>query len=39
MVLGQLVPTSKQQVRADVVPDNQINAGDLVRIQRLALGL
>lgn len=39
IVLGQLAPTSVQRVRADVVPDNLVNAGDLVRIQRLALGL
>jgi subtilisin family serine protease len=39
MVLGQLTPTSEQLIRADMVPDGQINAGDLVRIQQLALGL
>jgi hypothetical protein len=39
MVLGELVPTPEQRVRADMVPDGVINAGDLVRIQQLALGL
>ena len=39
MVLGQLIPSSEQLVRADMVPDGQINAGDLVRIQQLALAL
>jgi subtilisin family serine protease len=39
MALGQLEPTTGQLVRADMVPDGQVNAGDLVRIQQLALGL
>jgi hypothetical protein len=39
IVLGELVPTPEQRVRADMVPDGVINAGDLVRIQQLALGL
>ncbi len=39
MVLGELVPTPGQRVSVDMVPDGVINAGDLVRIQRLALGL
>jgi subtilisin family serine protease len=39
MVLGQLEPTNEQLVRADMVPDGQVNAGDLLRIQQLALGL
>ena len=44
---GQLTPDDDQQLRADVAPfngsypepDGLINAGDLVRIQRMALGL
>ena len=47
IVTGQLIPDDDQRVRADVapfngsypIPDGQINAGDLVRIQRMALGL
>ena len=39
MALGQLEPTNGQRIRADMVPDGQINAGDLLRIQQLALGL
>jgi hypothetical protein len=39
IVLDQYTPTDTERVRADMVPDNQINAGDLVRIQQLALGL
>lgn len=39
MVLGELEPTPGQRVSVDMVPDGVINAGDLVRIQRLALGL
>ena len=39
IILGELVPTADQLVRADMVPDEVINAGDLVRIQRAALGL
>jgi hypothetical protein len=39
MVLGLLVPTGEQLVRADMVPDGQVNAGDLVRIQQQALDL
>ena len=39
MALGQLEPTTGQLVRADMVPDGQVNAADLLRIQQLALGL
>jgi hypothetical protein len=39
IVLEQYLPSELEKVRADVVPDDQINAGDLVRIQQLALGL
>lgn len=39
MVLGELEPTPEQRVRADMVPDGVINAGDLLRIQQQALGL
>jgi hypothetical protein len=39
MVLGELEPTPEQRVSVDMVPDGVINAGDLVRIQQLALGL
>ena len=39
MVLGELVPTPDQRARADMVPDGLINAGDLLRIQQVALGL
>jgi len=39
IVLDQLEPTTGQLVRADMVPDGQVNAGDLLRIQQLALGL
>ena len=39
MVLGQLEPTTGQLVRADMVPDGQVNAADLLRIQQRALGL
>jgi len=39
MALGQLEPTTGQLIRADMVPDGQINAGDLLRIQQRALGL
>jgi subtilisin len=40
MVLGELMPTDEQWwIRADVVPDGQVNAGDLLRVQQLALGL
>jgi hypothetical protein len=39
MVLGQLIPTGEQLIRADMVPDGQINAGDLLRIQQLALAM
>ena len=46
-VTGQLIPDDDQRTRADVapfiggipVPDGEINAGDLVRIQRMALGM
>ena len=40
MVLGELMPTDEQWwIRADIVPDGQVNSGDLLRIQQLALGL
>ena len=47
IVTGQLTPDDNQRIRADVapfngsypIPDGQVNAGDLVRIQRMALGL
>lgn len=39
MVLGELEPTPEQRMRADMVPDGVINAGDLLRIQQQALGL
>ncbi len=40
MVLGELIPADEQWwIRADMVPDGQVNAGDLLRIQQLALGL
>jgi hypothetical protein len=39
MVLGQLLPTAEQLVRADMVPDGQINAGDLLRIQQQAVDM
>jgi streptogramin lyase len=47
IVMGQYTPTTDEAVRADVapwngsypVPDGLINAGDLLRIQRMAVGL
>ena len=39
IVLEELVPTPDQLARADMVPDGLINAGDLLRIQQVALGL
>jgi hypothetical protein len=47
IVMGQYTPNVDEAVRADVapfngsypVPDGLINAGDLVRIQRMAVGL
>jgi hypothetical protein len=39
IVLNQYLPTDAERARADIVQDNQINAGDVVRIQQLALGL
>ena len=40
MVLVELIPTDEQWwIRADMVPDGQVNSGDLLRIQQLALGL
>jgi hypothetical protein len=44
MVLGQYQPVNDEEwIRADVVPDpqypGQVNAGDLLRIQQLALGM
>jgi hypothetical protein len=39
IALGELEPTPEQLVRADMVPDGQVNAGDLLRIQQLVLGL
>ena len=40
MVLGELMPADEQwRIRADMVPDGQVNSGDLLRIQQLALGL
>jgi len=46
-VMGTETPTADELIRADVapfngthpVPDGNLNAGDLVRIQRMALGL
>ncbi len=37
IILDQLTPSTDQQIRADMVPDQQINAGDLLRIQQRAL--
>jgi hypothetical protein len=47
IVMGQYTPSVDETVRADVapfngsypLPDGNINAGDLVRIQRMAVGL
>jgi subtilisin len=39
IVLGLIMPTDEQRVRADMLPDGQVNAGDLVRIQQLATDL
>jgi hypothetical protein len=39
MVLGTYTPTDEEKVRADMVPDGVINAGDLVRIQQAAMGM
>jgi len=47
IITGQYTPTTDEAVRADVAPfngtyptpDGQVNAGDLVRIQRMAVGL
>jgi hypothetical protein len=44
MVLGQYQPANDEEwIRADVVPDPlnpvQVNAGDLLRIQQLAMGI
>jgi hypothetical protein len=39
IALGQYTPTAPEKVRADMVPDGVINAGDLVRIQQAALGM
>jgi subtilisin family serine protease len=39
MALGQLEPMPGQLVRADMVPDGQVNASDLLRIQQLVMGL
>jgi hypothetical protein len=46
-ILGLDTPTTDEMIRADIapfnwsypVPDGSINAGDLVRIQRMAVGL
>ena len=37
IVLGQYTPTQEELVRADMVPDGTINAGDLVRIIQAAM--
>jgi hypothetical protein len=39
IALGEFEPTPEQLVRADMVPDGKVNAGDLLRIQQLVLGL
>jgi hypothetical protein len=39
IVLELYTPSDPEKVRADVVPDNSINAGDLIIIQRQDLGL
>jgi hypothetical protein len=39
IVLGTYTPTDEEKVRADMVPDEVINAGDLVRIQQAAMGM
>ncbi|NNJ93768.1 MAG: hypothetical protein HKP57_03380 [Halobacteria archaeon] len=47
IVMGQYTPSADETVRADVapfngsypLPDGNINAGDLVRIQRMAVGM
>ena len=39
IVLEQYIPSDQEKLRADMVPDNQVNAGDLLRFQQLALGL
>jgi hypothetical protein len=39
IVLNLYTPTDEEKVRADMVPNGVINAGDLVRIQRAAMGM
>ena len=39
IVLNLYTPTDEEKVRADMVPDEVINAGDLVRIQHAAMGM
>jgi len=39
IILNQYTPTDVEKVRADMVPDGVINAGDVVRIQQSALGM
>jgi len=39
IVLGTYTPTDEEKVRADMVPDEVINAGDVVRIQQAAMGM
>jgi hypothetical protein len=39
ILLNQYLPTDAEKVRADMVPDGVINAGDVVRIRQAALGM
>jgi len=39
IVLNLYTPTDEEKVRADMVPNGVINAGDLVRIQQAAMGM
>jgi hypothetical protein len=37
ILLNQYTPTQEEMVRADMVADEMINAGDLVRIMQAAM--